>query len=153
MTEANRFGLPPCRRYPWSCQGRVGQLLEGVFRMPVLIAAPTRIAAAGNKPKVIEEFVGRVNTGHTQVSIAHMRSPGGWVEPGQTPEFNEYTLVLRGLLRVTSREGVLEVRPGQAVLVTKGEWVRYSTPEPDGAEYIAVCLPAFGPEIVHRDPG
>jgi len=121
--------------------------------MPVLIAAPTRIAAAGNKPKVIEEFVGRVNTGHTQVSIAHMRSPGGWVEPGQTPEFNEYTLVLRGLLRVTSREGVLEVRPGQAVLVTKGEWVRYSTPEPDGAEYIAVCLPAFGPEIVHRDPG
>jgi mannose-6-phosphate isomerase-like protein (cupin superfamily) len=119
--------------------------------MPVLISAPTRIAAAGNKPKVIDEFVGRVNTGQLQVSIAHMRSPGGWVEPGQTPEFDEYTIVLKGLLRVTSREGVLEVRAGQAVLVSRGEWVRYSTPEPDGAEYIAICLPAFSLETVHRD--
>jgi mannose-6-phosphate isomerase-like protein (cupin superfamily) len=119
--------------------------------MPVLIAAPTRVAAAGNKPKLIEEYVGRVNTGHAQLSIAHMRSPGGWVEPGQTPAFDEYTLVLKGLLRVTSRDGVLEVRAGQAVLVPKGEWVRYSTPEPEGAEYIAVCLPAFALDLVHRD--
>jgi mannose-6-phosphate isomerase-like protein (cupin superfamily) len=119
--------------------------------MPTLIAKPTRIEAAGNKPKLIDEYVGRVNTGHEGVSIAHMRSPGGWVEPGQTPEFNEYTVVLRGLLRVTHRGGVLDVRAGQAVVAHQGEWVQYSTPEPDGAEYLAVCVPAFSPRTVHRD--
>ena len=119
--------------------------------MPTLIPAPTRIQAAGNKPKLIDEYVGRVNSSHEQASIAHMRSPGGWVEPGQTPEFDEFTVVLRGLLRVTHRGGVLDVRAGQAVIAHRGEWVRYSTPEPDGAEYLAVCLPAFSPATVHRD--
>ena len=121
--------------------------------MPTLIAKPTRITAAGNKPKLIDEFVGRVNSDTTSVSIAQMRSPAGWIEPGQKPEFDEYTLVLRGMLRVESTGGTLDVQAGQTVLVRAGEWVRYSTPEPDGAEYIAVCLPAFSPEIVHRDPG
>jgi mannose-6-phosphate isomerase-like protein (cupin superfamily) len=121
--------------------------------MPMLIPQPTRIEAAGNKPKIIDEYIGRVNTGHAELSIARMQSPGGWVEPGQSPEFDEYTVVLRGMLRVTSREGSLDVRAGQAVMVARGEWVRYSTPEPDGAEYIAVCLPTFSPETVHRDPG
>lgn len=120
--------------------------------MPTLIDRPTRIEAAGNKPKLIDEFVGWVNTGTDRLSIAHMRSPAGWREPGQTPEFDEYTVVIRGLLRVESAAGPLDVRAGQAVLVAAGEWVRYSTPEPEGAEYIAICLPAFGPEIVHRDP-
>jgi mannose-6-phosphate isomerase-like protein (cupin superfamily) len=119
--------------------------------MPTLIAAPTRIEAAGNKPKLIDEYIGRVNSGHGQLSVAHMRSPGGWVEPGQTPEFEEYTIVLRGMVRVTHRDGVIDVRAGQAVSVRPGEWVRYSTPEPDGAEYIAICLPAFSPGSVHRD--
>lgn len=119
--------------------------------MPQLIPAPTRIEAAGNKPKLIDEYVGRVTTGTSTVSIAHMRSPGGWVEPGQTPEFDEYTIVLRGTLRVESRDGTLDVAAGQGVLVRAGEWVRYSTPGDDGAEYLAVCLPAFGPDIVHRD--
>jgi len=119
--------------------------------MPVLIAAPTTIAAAGTKPKQIEEYAGMVNSGHRQVSLARMMSPEGWVEPGQTPEFEEITLVLRGMLRVEHRSGVLEVRSGQAVVAGPGEWVRYSTPEPGGAEYIAVCLPAFSPETVHRD--
>jgi mannose-6-phosphate isomerase-like protein (cupin superfamily) len=119
--------------------------------MPVLIPAPTRVEAAGNKPKLIDEYAGRVNTGEARVSVAHMRSPGGWVEPGQTPEFDEYTVVLRGLLRVTHREGVLDVRAGQAVLARRGEWVRYSTPEPEGADYVSVCLPAFSPDTVHRD--
>jgi mannose-6-phosphate isomerase-like protein (cupin superfamily) len=120
--------------------------------MPTLIESPTRIEAAGNKPKLIDEYVGRVNSGDRAVSIAHMRSPGGWVEPGQTPEFDEYTVVLRGVLRVEFRGGALDVRGGQAVAVRRGEWVRYSTPEPDGAEYVAVCLPAFGMDLVHRDP-
>jgi hypothetical protein len=120
--------------------------------MPTLIPGPTRVAAAGNKPKLIDEYVGRVNTGAEAVSIAHMRSPGGWVEPGQAPEFDEYTLVLKGLLRVAHRDGTLDVRAGQAVLARRGEWVRYSTPEPEGAEYVAVCLPAFSPAAVHRDP-
>lgn len=119
--------------------------------MPRLIPNPTRIQAAGNKPKLIDEYVGRVTTATTGVSIAHMRSPGGWVEPGQTPDFDEYTVVLKGVLRVESREGVLDVRAGQAIHVRAGEWVRYSTPEEEGAEYIAVCLPAFGMDIVHRD--
>jgi mannose-6-phosphate isomerase-like protein (cupin superfamily) len=120
--------------------------------VPTLVAKPTRIEAAGNKPKLIDEHFGRVTTGHEQLSIAHMRSPGGWEEPGQTPEFDEYTVVLQGLLRVTHRDGTLDVRAGQAVLAQRGEWVRYSTPEPDGAEYLAICLPAFSPATVHRDP-
>jgi mannose-6-phosphate isomerase-like protein (cupin superfamily) len=120
--------------------------------MPTLIAAPTRIVAAGNKPKSIEEYVGRVNSKTASVSIAHMRSPAGWVEPGQRPAFDEYTLVLRGMLRVEHEGGALEVRTGQAVVAHAGEWVRYSSPEADGAEYVAVCLPAFSPETVHRDP-
>ena len=119
--------------------------------MPTLIAQPTRIEAAGNKPKLIDEYVGRVNSGEGRLSVAHMRSPGGWVEPGQTPEFDEFTVVLRGTLRVEHRGGVLDVRAGQAVVVRGGEWVRYSTPEADGAEYLAVCLPAFSPQTVHRD--
>src|SRR5438309_8714444 len=119
--------------------------------MPQLIPQATRIASAGNKPKLIDEFVGRVNSATEGVSVAHMRSPGGWVEPGQTPEFDEYTVVLRGLLRVTHRGGVVDVRAGQAVVAHKGEWVQYSTPEPDGAEYLAVCVPAFSPQTVHRD--
>lgn len=121
--------------------------------MPTLIAAPAVIAAAGNKPKRIEEFVGRVNSRTAAVSVARMTSPPGWVEPGQRPDFTEYTVVLRGELCVESEGGgVLRVRAGQAVLVPAGEWVRYSTPGADGAEYVAVCLPAFSPDSVHRDP-
>jgi len=119
--------------------------------MPALIAKPSIIHAAGNKPKVIEEYIGRVNSDTADVSIARMKSPSGWIEPGQTPEFDEYTLVLKGMLRVESRTGVVEVRAGQAVTVRRGEWVRYSSPGPDGAEYIAVCLPAFTPDTVHRE--
>ncbi len=119
--------------------------------MPKVIDKPTRIKAAGNKPKIIDEYVGRVNSGDAGVSIACMRSPAGWVEPGQTPEFDEYTLVLKGLLRVEHKGGVLDVRAGQAVIVRGGEWVRYSTPGEEGAEYVAVCLPAFSPQTVHRD--
>ena len=122
--------------------------------MPTLISSPTRVEAAGNKPKLIDEYVGRVNTGSREVSVAHMRSPGGWVEPGQTPEFDEFTVVLAGRLTVTSAGGTeLDVVAGQAVVVPAGEWVRYSTPDPEGAEYIAVCLPAFAPDLVHRDDG
>jgi mannose-6-phosphate isomerase-like protein (cupin superfamily) len=119
--------------------------------MPRLVRTPARITAAGNKPKLIDEYVGRVNTGEARVSVAHMRSPAGWVEPGQTPAFDEYTVVLKGTLRVESRDGTLDVAAGQAVLAKAGEWVRYSTPGPDGAEYVAVCLPAFSPATVHRD--
>lgn len=119
--------------------------------MPTLVPAPTVIAAAGNKPKRIEEFVGRVSTRTASASLARMTSPEGWVEPGQTPEFDELTLVLRGTLRVESKDGVLDVRAGQAVIAHAREWVRYSTPEAGGAEYVAVCLPAFSPDIVHRD--
>jgi mannose-6-phosphate isomerase-like protein (cupin superfamily) len=119
--------------------------------MPVLIQKPTVIQAAGNKPKLIEEFIGRVNSGTTGVSIARMKSPSGWVEPGQTPEFDEYTVVLAGSLRVESKQGTLDVAAGQAIITPKGEWVRYSSPAPEGAEYIAVCLPAFSPATVHRD--
>ncbi len=119
--------------------------------MPTLIATPTRITAAGNKPKLIEEYIGRVNSKTAAVSMAHMRSPAGWVEPGQRPEFDEYTLVLRGCLRVEHAEGALEVRAGQAVIAHASEWVRYSSPEAEGAEYVAVCLPAFSPATVHRD--
>ena len=119
--------------------------------MPTLIAQPTRIEAAGNKPKLIDEYIGRVNSKTSSTSVAHMRSPGGWVEPGQTPEFDEFTIVLKGMLRVEHKGGALEVRAGQAVVTHAGEWVRYSTPEESGAEYIAVCLPAFSMDTVHRD--
>ena len=119
--------------------------------MPNLITKPTVIEAAGNKPKLIEEFFGRVNSGSSATSIARMRSPGGWVEPGQTPEFDEYTVVLKGELQVMTKSGTLVVKAGQAVHTLPGEWVQYSTPHPEGAEYIAVCLPAFSPATVHRD--
>ena len=119
--------------------------------MPQLIEAPTIVEAAGNKPKRIEEYAGRVNSGHENVSVARMRSPGGWREPGQRPEFEELTVVLSGMLRVEHEGGSLDVRAGQAVIAKPGEWVRYSTPEADGAEYVAVCLPAFSLDSVHRD--
>ena len=119
--------------------------------MPTLIPAPSRVEAAGAPPKLIDEYVGRVNTRQDDLSIAHMRSPQGWVEPGQAPDFDEYTLVLRGLLRIEHRQGVLDVAAGQAVVVRRCEWVRYSTPEPGGAEYVAICLPAFSLGAAHRD--
>lgn len=119
--------------------------------MPTFIPRPTQITAAGNRPKLIREYVGRVNSQTAAVSVAHMQSPAGWIEPGQRPEFDEYTVVLRGLLRVESEAGTFDVGAGQAVITHAGEWVRYSTPEADGAEYIAICLPAFSPETVHRD--
>lgn len=119
--------------------------------MPKLISSPTIIEAAGNKPKQIQEFIGRVNSGNENISVAHMQSPHGWVEPGQTPEFEEITIVLSGMLKVEHENGTEEVRPGQAIVAYPGEWVRYSTPETGGAEYIAVCLPAFSPDTVHRD--
>jgi mannose-6-phosphate isomerase-like protein (cupin superfamily) len=117
--------------------------------MPELIESPSRVQAAGTKPKLVDEYVGRVSTGEQRVSVAHMRSPAGWVEPGQRPDFDEYTVVLDGRLRVEHEDGGLDVRSGQAVLVRAGEWVRYSTPE--GASYVAICLPAFSPDTVHRD--
>jgi mannose-6-phosphate isomerase-like protein (cupin superfamily) len=119
--------------------------------MPRLITQPAVIQAAGNMPKQIQEFIGRVNSAHTGVSIARMLAPGGWAEPGQRPEFEEITVVLRGMVRVEYRDGVIDVRAGQAVVAAPGEWVRYSTPEPGGAEYIAVCVPAFSPATVHRE--
>ena len=119
--------------------------------MPTLLTQPTRIPAAGTKPKLIDEYVGRVNSQSSAVSVAHMRSPEGWAEPGQTPEFDEFTIVLSGLVRVHHTNGELDVKAGQAVIAHRGEWVRYSTPQPGGAEYIAVCVPAFSMEIVHRD--
>jgi quercetin dioxygenase-like cupin family protein len=119
--------------------------------VPRLIAQPAVIEAAGNKPKRIEEFAGRVNSGHAAVSVAKMTSPEGWLEPGQRPDFEEITVVLRGLLRIEHEGGVLDVRQGQAVITAPGEWIRYSTPETGGAEYIAICLPAFSPNTVHRD--
>ena len=117
--------------------------------MPTLIPAPTRIAVPGNK--IIDEYIGRVNSKDSAASVAHMRSPSGWAEPGQQPDFDEFTIVLRGSLRVESRDGVVDVNAGQAIVAHAGEWVRYSTPSPDGAEYIAVCLPAFDIATVHRD--
>ena len=121
--------------------------------MPTLIATPTRIQSAGNKPKVIDEFIGRVNSSEARISVARMRSPSGWEEPGQTPEFDEFTVVLKGILRVQHKGGTLDVAAGQAVIAHAGEWVRYSTPQPEGAEYVAICLPAFSPQNVHRDLG
>jgi len=119
--------------------------------MPTLVAQPTRIRAAGTKPKLIDEYIGRVNTTTSNVSVAHMRSPQGWEEPGQTPEFEELTIVLKGSVLVTHKDGEMRVNAGQAVITHGGEWVRYSTPDAEGAEYIAVCLPAFSMETVHRD--
>jgi mannose-6-phosphate isomerase-like protein (cupin superfamily) len=119
--------------------------------MPTLIAQPARVEAAGNKPKLIDEYVGRVNSKTENVSVARMLSPGGWQEPGQCPQFEEFTIVLRGTLRVEHANGMMDVKAGQGVVAHKGEWVRYSTPEPEGAEYIAVCLPAFSIETVNRD--
>jgi len=119
--------------------------------VPTLIAQPTRISAAGTKPKLIDEYIGRVNTKTGAASVAHMRSPQGWAEPGQTPEFDEFTLVLKGMVRVRHKDGQIDVGPGQAVITHRGEWIQYSTPAEGGAEYIAVCLPAFSMETVHRD--
>ncbi len=119
--------------------------------MPTHIAEPTRVQAAGNKPKLIDEYIGRVNSKTTAASVAHMRSPEGWIEPGQTPEFDEFTIVLKGMLRVEHKQGALDIHAGQAVIAHAGEWVRYSTPAQGGAEYIAVCSPAFSMESVHRD--
>lgn len=119
--------------------------------MPSLIPSPSIVKAAGNKPKVIEEFIGSVNSGTSNVSIARMKSPHGWAEPGQTPGFDEYTVVLHGLLRVTTKSGTIDIASGQAFIANRGEWIQYSTPETGGAEYISVCIPAFSPENVHRD--
>jgi ethanolamine utilization protein EutQ (cupin superfamily) len=119
--------------------------------MPVFICSPSIVEAAGNKPKIIEEFFGRVNSNNQNVSIAKMKAPAGWIEPGQMPEFDEYTLVLKGVLRVTHKDGYKDVNAGEAVLTKKGEWVKYSTPDDTEAEYIAICIPAFSPETVHRD--
>jgi mannose-6-phosphate isomerase-like protein (cupin superfamily) len=124
---------------------------EEDVRLPTLISAPARIEPAGNQPKLIEEYIGRVTSSTHGVSVAHMHSPGGWSEPGQTPEFDEFTVVLQGRLRVEHAGGWLDVNAGQAVIAHRGEWVRYSTPQAEGAEYIAVCVPAFAPDIVHRD--
>lgn len=119
--------------------------------MPTFVSQPTRIQAAGNKPKLIDEYIGRVNSKTNAASVAHMRSPQGWQEPGQTPEFDEFTVVLKGMLQVEHENGLMEVKAGQAVIAHRGEWVRYSTPHEGGAEYIAVCLPSFSMETVHRD--
>jgi mannose-6-phosphate isomerase-like protein (cupin superfamily) len=119
--------------------------------VPTLISAPAVVPAAGNKPKRIEEYAGRLNSGHHGLSVARMVSPEGWVEPGQTPDFEEITVVLRGMLRVEHKDGTLEVQAGQAVVAHPGEWVRYSSPAPGGAEYVAICMPAFSPDTVHRD--
>ena len=121
------------------------------MKLPGLISKPVRVEAAGNKPKLIEEYIGQVNSGTAAVSVAHMRSPSGWVEPGQRPEFDEFTVVLKGLLRVEHEGGAFDAAAGQAVIAPKGAWVRYSTPEPEGAEYVAVCLPAFTLGAAHRD--
>ena len=119
--------------------------------MPRLIEKPTRVEAAGNKPKLIDEYIGRVNSGTSAASVAHMRSPSGWVEPGQTPAFEEYTVVLKGMIRVEHKDGAMDVHAGQAIVTHAGEWIRYSTPGAEGAEYIAVCLPAFSMDTVKRD--
>jgi ethanolamine utilization protein EutQ len=119
--------------------------------MPTLVSQPTRIRSAGNKPKTIDEYIGRVNTDVSEVSVAHMHSPGGWEEPGQTPAFDEFTVVLKGMLRVKHKHGQIDVKAGQAVIAHRGEWVQYSTPDEEGADYVAICVPAFSMETVHRD--
>jgi mannose-6-phosphate isomerase-like protein (cupin superfamily) len=153
-SPAAASGLPvQLTRFVGRAAGAVASasFTHGIRAMPRLISAPTVVQAAGTKPKRIEEFAGRLASGHSTVSVARMVSPGGWQEPGQRPEFEEVTVVLRGLLRVEHAGGTLDVRAGQAVVTAPGEWVRYATPEPEGAEYVAVCLPAFSPETVHRD--
>jgi mannose-6-phosphate isomerase-like protein (cupin superfamily) len=127
--------------------------MSAPLSMPRLVDSPTRVEAAGNKPKLIDEYIGIVNTGTSEVSVAHMRSPGGWREPGQRPEFTEFTIVLAGRLRVEFDGGELSVGAGQAVIAEPGRWVRYSTPDAEGAEYVAVCLPSFSPRSAHRDDG
>jgi len=119
--------------------------------MPIKVEKPTTIKSAGNKPKEIKEYIGRINSNTDEVSIAHMKSPGGWSEPGQTPEFNEYTIVLKGVLRVKTKNEIIDINEGEAIITQAGEWVKYSTPTPGGAEYIAVCCPGFSSEVVHRD--
>lgn len=119
--------------------------------MPTFIKLPSIIEAIGNKPKKIAEFIGRVNSNTESVSIAHMKSPGGWIEPGQTPEFDEHMLVLKGMLQVKANDNIFKVKAGEAIIAHRGEWVQYSTPSPEGAEYIAVCIPAFSPDTVHKD--
>lgn len=119
--------------------------------IPTRIGKPARVSAAGNKPKLIDEYIGRVSSETQELSVAHMRSPGGWIEPGQTPDFEEYTVVLRGVLRVEFEGGMMDIQAGEAVIAHRGQWVRYSTPEADGAEYIAVCRPAFTLDAAHRD--
>ena len=119
--------------------------------MPTMIKSPSIIKAAGNKPKIIEEFIGRVNSKTKELSIARMKSPEGWIEPGQKPEFDEFTIVLKGSLKVETKNDSFEVKAGEAIITHKGEWIKYSTPLPEGAEYIAVCVPAFSPETVNRD--
>jgi mannose-6-phosphate isomerase-like protein (cupin superfamily) len=119
--------------------------------MPIKIDRPTIIESAGNKPKEIKEYIGRVNSNTDEVSVARMKSPAGWIEPGQTPEFNEYTIVLKGMLRVTTNDEIIDINEGEAIITRAGEWVQYSTPAPEGAEYIAVCCPGFSPDAVHRD--
>jgi quercetin dioxygenase-like cupin family protein len=156
MCAAGHVVSPPVRRASitytgFPSHGASWAVPPGRDHMPTLIAAPAVVAAAGTKPKRIEEFAGRVNSGHAQVSVARMTSPSGWQEPGQRPEFEEITVVLRGMLRVEHAGGALDVHAGQAVVTAPGEWVRYSTPDADGAEYVAVCLPAFSPATVHRD--
>lgn len=123
-----------------------------MYIMPTHMKGPTVVQAVGNKPKIIEEFIGRVNSKTESISVARMKSPSGWIEPGQTPEFDEYTIVLRGMLRVNFRDGSMDVSAGEAIIAHRGEWIQYSTPGPDGAEYVAVCLPAFSVDTVHRDP-
>lgn len=136
---------------PDACRPRLCCKLDSNSTMPTLIPQPTRIQAAGNKPKIIDEYIGRVNTKTSSASVAHMRSPQGWLEPGQTPDFDEFTIVLKGTLRVEHKGGTVDVHAGQAIVAHAGEWVRYSTPAEGEAEYIAVCLPAFSMESVHRD--
>ena len=119
--------------------------------MPTFIKSPSIIQAAGNKPKIIEEFIGRVNSDTEGVSIARMKSPAGWIEPGQTPEFDEYTIVLKGMLRAETKNDSFDIKEGEAIIVHKGEWIKYSSPDIEGAEYIAICLPAFSSEALHRD--
>jgi len=142
-------GFPQPGRYLEMGRSTHGDRMQRT-RMPTLIDRFTRVPAAGNKPKIIDEYIGRLNTGEDRISVAHMRSPAGWEEPGQTPEFAEYTIVFRGTLLVRHRDGVFEVRAGQAVIAHPGEWVQYSTPLED-TEYIAICAPAFSPATVHRD--
>lgn len=122
-----------------------------MYIMPTHMKGPTVVQAVGNRPKIIEEFIGRVNSKTESISVARMKSPTGWIEPGQTPEFDEYTIVLRGMLRVNFRDGSMDVSAGEAIIAHRGEWIQYSTPGPEGAEYVAVCVPAFSIDIVHRD--